>query len=153
MSSDEIYDPIREKKVKGFQEELVRQSLIALMVDSLGYPKHLITVEKDLNQLPHLKDKKTKNQRRADIICFEHNIHPLYELFPLLLIECKAEKLNQSHIDQVIGYNYFVQAFFIAVASNEKIKTLWYNKKKGQYDAVDFLPSHKELMQAVLHGK
>jgi len=34
--------------------------------------------------------------RRADIICFAKNIHPSYLFFPLLVVECKGEKIKKG---------------------------------------------------------
>jgi len=151
--TEKFFDAIRKKNVEALPEEIVRQSLLKIMVEKLRYPKDLIAVEKDLGQLPHLKDVVVPLKRRADIICFANNIHPVYELYPLLMIECKAGKLIKEHVDQVVGYNYFVKSYFIAIASAEEIKTLWYNKKKGGYEVVNFLPAHEELMRVVLNGK
>ncbi|KPK33610.1 MAG: hypothetical protein AMS24_00605 [Chlamydiae bacterium SM23_39] len=142
---DEIIDPIRKVKIKKLPEEMVRQELLNKMI-LLGYPKEYIAVEKDLKSLPHLKDTDYKfPQRRIDIICFSKKIN----IYPILLIECKAEKIDEIAEQQVIGYNYFVNAYFFSLANKEEIKTYWYDKKKNRYLFVDFLPSYKQLIYAI----
>ena len=128
-------------------EEIVRQDLIDKMVGSLRYPESLIGVEKELKSLPHLKNEKLPI-RRVDIICFAKGIHKKYSLYPLLVVECKAKKLTEDAIEQVLGYNYFIKAFFVAIANKDKIKTFFYdNKKKMSF--VNFLPTYDQLIDAV----
>ena len=148
--SNKLYDPIRHCELPSFPEEKVRQKLIKKMIGELKFPKSLIAVEKDLKSLPHLLNVHfSSNKRRADIICFAKGINDQYELFPLLLIECKAIKLTQKAIDQVLGYNHFVKAYFTCIANDKEIKTYWFDFKKKKYEYVDFLPSYDQLMKAV----
>lgn len=133
-----------------FPEEIVRQNLISQMINDLKYPKNLIAVEKDLDQIFHLKHINfTSQKRRADIICFAKNIHPKYAIYPLLMIECKAHKLTREVVEQVVGYNHFVKAYFVCVANQDEIKTLWYNEKKQKYDSIDFLPPYEQLINSL----
>ncbi len=97
-------------------EERIRQAWIQKMVRDLGYPRHMIAVEKELSTLPHLMGQRVP-KRRADIIVFAKDIHPDFALFPLLMIECKATKLLPHVASQVIGYNEFVKAPYIAIAN------------------------------------
>ncbi len=148
--NNQIYDPIRKCYVRAFPEEIVRQNLIAKMINDLNFPQNLIGVEKDLSQVFHLKNYDfTSQKRRADIICFAKNIHPKYAVYPLLMIECKAHKLTKEVIEQVVGYNHFVKAYFVAVVNQSEIKTLWYNDKKEIYDSIDFLPPYEQLMNSI----
>ena len=101
---------------KVFLEEVIREELIDKMINLLGYPKSFIVTEKKISILPHLKNEKKSNlKRRADIICFANNIHHKYELYPLLLIECKREKLTNKAAEQLLGYNHFIKAPFLAL--------------------------------------
>lgn len=120
------------------------------MIRKLGYPKGYLWVEREIFSLPHLKGTSLPNTfRRADILCFAKEIHPEYDLFPLLLIECKAGHWNQKAKEQVLGYNESVGAYFVAVAGCAQTQTLWFNSKKQCYDSVDFLPSYEELNDSV----
>jgi len=152
--NDRIYDPIRKTYVLALPEEIVRQKLIHKMINELKFPKSFIAIEKDLLSLAHInKNEFESKKRRADIICFAKDIHPTYLIYPLLMIECKAYKLNQKTIDQVLGYNYHIKAFFVAIANGYEIKTFWYNIKEKKYKSVNFLPSYLELVQMVKYAK
>ena len=141
-----IFDPIRKKYIKPLPEEIIRNDLVKEMIYSLGYPKSSLSIEKKLKLLPHIKKEKYPN-RRADIICFASGIHKDFELYPLILIECKKDKLNKNAFDQVIGYNYFVKAYFIALANKDE-KIVFY-KKKDKYESLKFLPTYRQLLDAV----
>ena len=127
-------------------EEKIRQELIETMIKNLGYPKGFIGVEKKIGKLPHLKDGKFSN-RRLDIICFAKNIHPKYILYPLLIVECKKGALEKGAIEQVLGYNDFIKAFFVAIANEREVKTFWYEGEK--IVSVNFLPGYRQLINAV----
>lgn len=139
---------IRKEWVEATPEEGVRQHLLTYMIDTLGFPPAHISVEKALDQMPHLAlSNKTIPNRRADIVCFAEKIHPQHSLYPLLLIECKAVKLNRKEYNQVISYNQSVQAYFIALANHQEIVTGWYEKTAGAYQFMPNLPAYKDLLQ------
>lgn len=106
-------------------EEQVRQNLLRIMVEELGYPKGLISVERKIAF------------RRYDIVCYSTAMKPL------LLIECKAEDPDEGAIDQALGYNFWLQAPFIGLAGPRKILTLW--KEEEKWGSVPFLPRYEEL--------
>ena len=133
------YDSLRRQTVAATPEEMVRQRLIQAMIEQLGYPRELLVVEKALSQLPHLSQQKGLPRRRADLLCFGRNIHPEHSLFPLLLIECKEGLLNSDAEQQVLGYNHFVQAPYVALA-NERGPELIFPKR------LDYLPSFSQLI-------
>lgn len=139
-----IFDSIRKSEIRAFPEEIVRQALLERMVFSLGYPKHFISVEKGLSSLPHLKNRRDLPKRRCDIICFSSEDRALY---PLLLVECKSGKLKKSAKDQLIGYNSFVGAYFLALANEREVVTFW--KVEGGYSSLNFLPTYEQLKDAV----
>ncbi len=148
-SNPEIYDVFRKSWQAATPEEKIRQQLLSRMVDQLGYPPNLLVIEKALHQLPHLALRKDIPLRRADIICFAKGIHPSFDLYPLLMIECKAATLTTAVIRQVVGYNYYVQALFVAVANETEERTGWYNTKADEYTFVPHLPSFNALMATV----
>lgn len=153
MNNDRIYDPIRKIAVLALPEEKVRQKLINRMIKELGFPKSYLAIEKDLCSLEHLKKEALSTKRRADIICFAKDIHPNFTLYPLLMIECKAFKLSKKTIDQVVGYNHLIKAYFVAIANEYEIITIWYNIKEKKYKSVNFLPSYSELTQMVKYAR
>lgn len=147
---DQVYCPIRKLWVAALPEEIVRQKLVAQMTHQLGYPPSYLVLERGLKQMPHLElvDQKVPD-RRADIVCFSPAIHPKHALYPLLLVECKAVKLTDSVIQQVIGYNHFVNSYFIAVVNSNEIRTGWVDPSLGTYRFINTLPSYAELLQAI----
>ncbi len=148
-----IFDEIRKIWVPALPEELVRQTLLQKMVCKLGFPKELLVIEKNLNQLPHLTYN-TLPQRRIDILCYAKEIHPLHLLYPLLLIECKEEeKVDQAAIEQVIGYNEHVKAFFVAVATKREEVIGYYDALKNSYQFVSFLSPYSHLLDLAKNRK
>lgn len=131
----QVYDPVRKIYVAATPEEIVRQSWIKKMIEELGYPNELLVVEKYLNELPHLLDK-TPPHRRLDILCYGKNKD---KLVPLLLLECKDEKLSVAAVKQVMGYNHFVQAVFVGAVN--ATQALIYGKS-GEWS---YVPSYQEL--------
>ena len=145
-----LFDPVRKTNVLPLPEEIVRQKLINKMINQLGFPISLLAVEKDLCSLPHLANKEFPSQRRrADIVCFAKDINPDFSVYPLLMIECKACSLSKKTIDQVLGYNHFVKAYFVSIANEKEIITFWYSLQENKYSSINFLPSHSQLLQAV----
>lgn len=148
----QLYCPIRKLWVAALPEEVIRQKLVLQMIQQLGFPESCLVLEKGLSQMPHLAlSGKEIPKRRADLICFSKGIHPYHDLYPLLLIECKAVKLTHKVINQVAGYNHFLQAYFIAIANEDEIKTGWYDAQSKDYVFVDYLPSYQQLCQRVLN--
>lgn len=128
-----LWDPIRSLWVKKTPEEVVRQRLLQKMIAQLGYPKGLIAVEREL-----------KSGRRFDIVCFAKAKE---ELRPLLLVECKADKIEEAASRQAWGYNDTVGAPFLCLASDRSICTLW--REEGKVKSIPFLPPFADLMRQV----
>lgn len=152
----ELYDPFRKKWVAATPEEKVRQTLLQKMTLELSYPRELLTIEKALSEMPHLQGGaySAAPLRRADVLCFAKGIHPEHSLYPLLLIECKeCASLAEEAKQQVIGYNYFIKACFVAVAYPKGIQWGYYDSKLQSYSFSSSLPSYPRLMQAVAHAR
>ncbi len=129
---DRLYDPIRNRYVAATPEEFVRQSLLRQMIQQLSYPKGLIAVEKQLGDY----------QRRFDLVCYANGPSGL---FPLLVVECKAQDCLQDAREQVLGYNATIGAPFLCIASKTQIHTLWLNG--DQIASVPFLPPYRDLVE------
>ncbi len=147
-----LFDPIRKKWVEATPEEIIRQDLIKKMVQELGFPSTLIAVERELAQLPHLQltGKAEIPKRRADLIVFARNIHPEHDLFPLLMIECKAVALTPRFAQQVVGYNTCVQAPFLALANGDQVMTGAFDRAAGHMRFQPGLPSYEALLSQAL---
>ena len=143
--------PIRKVAVTPLPEECIRVRLLCDLIEKLGFPPYTLAVEKELSQIPHLRSLGSKvPQRRADIICFAKGIHPTEELYPLLLIECKAIKLTRKMVNQVVGYNHFLKAPFIALVNHEEIRTGWHNQQSQGYCFASYMPTYAQLLKSMI---
>ena len=115
--ADSLFCLLRRTWVAALPEEQVRQALLQEMIHSLGYPPGYMVLEKGLDQLPHVKKNNSPLKRRADLIVFGKDLHPHHALYPLLLVECKAVSLTDKVLRQLVGYNQFVGAYFIAAVN------------------------------------
>lgn len=150
MTSQQYRCLIRKQWVAATPEEEVRQRLLNTLVNDLQYPAECLGVEQALHLLPHLQvQNSVLPDRRADVICFAKGIHPQHALYPLLLIECKAIPLNDKVLKQVVGYNHYVGAYFVAVANASEVKTGWYDAKEKKYQFVDGLLPFNTLLNSL----
>lgn len=125
-------------KLNDKPEEDLRKQLVEKMI-SLGYPKELISIEKQLDQLPNIGHSSLP-KRRIDILAYREIKG---DLLPLLMIECKAIAFQQQHLQQVVGYNSFINAPFIALANFDHF--LWFSQKDEKF--YYHIPSFFELQQ------
>ncbi len=100
-----IFDPFRKKHVKLTPEEWVRQNFLQYMVQELGFPKGLLSVEMGLTL--------NKLLRRCDIVAFDKNGKAR------VIVECKAPaiKITQKTFDQISVYNLKLQVDFLIVTN------------------------------------
>lgn len=89
MKPREIYDPIRKKLVPSTPEESVRQNIIQYLLQMCKVPPQMVEVEFSLNKWAgaHLVA-----GARADILVWKKDDQG--ELYPWLLVECKAPKVK-----------------------------------------------------------
>lgn len=140
--------PVRKATVPALPEERVRVQLLCDLVEKLEFPASSIAVEKELSQIPHLRSLvDTLPTRRIDILCFAKNIHPTEEFFPLLVIECKAVKLTSKMVRQVVGYNHYLKAPYIALVNQEEIRFGWFDGSVGTYRFISHLPTYSQLLK------
>lgn len=151
MSAKELYCPVRQLRVQVQPEEEVRQKLIHFLTERLRFPLSGLAVEKALHQMPHLalSGKEPLPDRRADIVSFAKGIHPEHDLYPLLLIECKAVPLNQGVIQQVLGYNRHLGAYFVAIANADEVQMGWHDPEKGETRFVPYIPTYDQLIRSI----
>lgn len=144
QNEERLYDPIRELWVAATPEEKVRQALLLDMVQRLSYPKALLSVEVALATV----GKGSPPARRLDIVSFGRRGA---SLAPLLIVECKeSASLEEKAWQQVLGYNHFVGAPFLAVAHPEGVR-IGYSSPQGLC-FLSGLPSYSQLLLAVSHG-
>lgn len=147
---DKVLCIIRKILVPNTPEEAVRQKVLHFMTASLGYPESGFVIEQSLHTMPHLQSlpKNRFPKRRADILFFARDIHPVHSLYPLILIECKAVKLTPTTLNQVLSYNYYLQSFIVAVVNATEAKS-GIRGKGGEYRFHEGLPSYTDSRQLV----
>jgi hypothetical protein len=134
-----MFDPIRRRFVAATPEEGVRQFWMEKLVAELGYPKGLISVEKEAS---------STTLRRFDLLCY---VRAEAGLSPLLLIECKAGALDPKAERQVLGYNESIGAPFMALVNRQEARTFW--RERDQLSSVPFIPSYADLREKWTLGK
>ena len=149
-SNSQFFDEVRRAWVAATPEESVRQKVLKKMIHTLQFPKELIVVEKELKELPHLSAYDPP-QRRIDILCYGKGIHPKHLLYPLLLIECKKDAIDAKAVEQIIGYNTHVNAYFIALANRDEERFGYLDKKTKRYIFHSGLPAFKDLISWLTH--
>ncbi len=148
---DSLFCVLRKIWVAALPEEKIRQALIQDMALRLGYPLGNLALEKNLSQLPHLQAKQPLPRRRADLIVFAKNLHPSHSLYPLLLVECKAVALTSKTLRQVIGYNQFVGAYFIAAVNQTQTCLGWYDSQHQDFCFQEGLLPYETLLKKAHH--
>jgi hypothetical protein len=114
-------------------EEQVRQALLGQMLGPLAFPKGLVSVEQGIAA-----------RRRADIVVY---VKQGDTLKPLLLIECKKDRIDEAAYAQAMGYNTHLKAFFWGLAHAGGIRTFW--KENGAIQSVGFLPPYAQLVKRI----
>lgn len=117
LNKEKLFCPIRKIWVPAQPEEKVRLSLLSTMIDEWGFPPHLLMVEKSLRELPLSKYFPSLPRRRFDIVAYAESRGSLQ---PLLLIECKKQTISEKAARQLLGYNYYLGAPFVALAAAQK---------------------------------
>lgn len=104
-NSTYIFDVIRKKFVVLQPEEWVRQHVVHFLLETKGYPKSLVNVEKQI-LIKGLR-------KRYDVIVF----NTTGEID--ILIECKAPEvpITQGVFDQIAIYNLEVKANYLMVSN------------------------------------
>ena len=100
-----IYGCIRKKYFVWTPEELIRQMMLLYLMEEKQYPARYIRVEMGL--------KVNGLQKRSDILVFNKALEPI------LLIECKASKvnINQAVFEQAARYNLTLKVPYLVVTN------------------------------------
>lgn len=134
-SGRRIYDIIRKKYVVLTPGEWVRQHIIHYLITDHGFPKSLISVEKQLtvNTLT----------RRTDIVLYNHAGKPV------LIVECKASdiKLSQAAVDQAARYNLTLQVPWLWVTNGVSHVWCHISHEEGNWRVEGHLPPVSELLR------
>ena len=122
---------IRKKRVLLSPEEWVRQHLIAFFIDSLNYPKGLISVEKQI--------KYGSLDKRWDLAVFKNN----QECF--LLAECKAPhvQLSKAVLEQSLVYYKKLQADYLLMSNGINHIVLKKNTSDLRFEQINTFPDYQ----------
>ena len=145
-SRNKVFDAHREKTVIETEEEKVRQKLFKHLTKDLGFPKEFVAMEKKLSELPLEHGVPYEINRRIDLLCFTWSKN---RMVPLLLIECKAVRIDIKEKDQLIGYNAWVGAPFIALVNHEQTLTGYFDRYSKIYQFVSGLFSYDTLIRSI----
>lgn len=101
-------------------EERIRQDLIDRLVLKWNFPSRLLIKERAIHQLPHFHQEGLKEglpkDRRIDLLAYHWQKE---RLMPLVLFECKYAKPDKKAFQQLVGYNHWIQAPYLAWVSLE----------------------------------
>lgn len=124
-----IYDPVRKKYIVLQPEELVRQLLLAYILEEDIYPLSRIRVEKAIRVNDML--------RRFDIVIYDKNIQPF------LIIETKSHSipLSQDTFDQVARYNIPLRAPYLLITNGFNSYCAKIDHENEAYTLLDTLPA------------
>ncbi len=108
MAREEIFDPVRRRRVARTPEEWVRQQTITMLHEGYGYPLELMQVEAAISLNGLVK--------RCDIVVFDQ------EVKPMMIVECKKESvaLSQKVIDQACRYNLVLQVPYLLLTNGRQ---------------------------------
>jgi hypothetical protein len=131
--SEEIWDEVRRKWVVCTPEEWVRQHCVRYLIEELGYPPGLLSVEKGL--------KVNGLSRRTDVVVYSRKQEPL------LIVECKAPEvaLSQSTFDQVARYNLTLRVPYLLITNGVNHYCCKINLEEGSYSFLKEIPRYHEL--------
>ena len=112
MKSEEIFDPVRRKRVALTPEESVRQSVIHYLHNEKNYPYGLMQVEGTI----------TLNgmSRRCDIVVYNTALEPK------MIVECKRPDvaLTQKVADQACRYNTVLRVPWLVLTNGKQTMIL-----------------------------
>lgn len=101
----EVLDIVRKRYVALTPEEWVRQHVVHMLINHMGYPLDLIQVEGaiTLNGM----------SRRCDVVVYNTQVHQI------MIIECKKPDviINQKVIDQACRYNTVLNVPYLYITN------------------------------------
>ena len=121
-----ILDPVRRRWVRLTPEEWVRQNFLQYLLQTLGYPSSLVSVEKEI-VVGELR-------KRYDIVVYDR------ATLPWLLVECKetGTPLGAAVLDQALRYHIQVPVRFIVITNGHY--TYAWEKAGGRLELLTALP-------------
>ena len=129
---EQIWDPLRKKRVTATPEERVRQWFIVQLRDVFGVPEHMMMSEVGFRfgGKPY----------RADIVVYGR------DAAPLAVVECKRPEveLSPAVLEQALRYNSVLDVRFLAVTNGKK--TYLYRLEGERFVTCERLPGYEEML-------
>ena len=101
IKDNQIYAPLKDKWLIIKPEEEVRQRYICRLLDSYGYDLKQMDQEVKVNNT-----RRGTGSARADIVIWKTKEDRQEKKYPIIVVECKAEKVTIREEDYYQGYNY-----------------------------------------------
>lgn len=126
-----VFDPLRRIYCLLTPEEEVRQKALYLLVEHLHVPAGLVAVEYSV--------KVNGLDKRCDAVVFDK------EGSPLMILECKAEKvaLSQNTLDQAVRYFSALHSPYLMLFNGNSCYC--FKAENGSLVALDHLPTYQEM--------
>lgn len=133
-------DTIREKLILVNPEEIIRQQVVAYLIECLGVPKAMIDVEVPMCHF------KSGARGRADIIVFGMNSEG--DKVPAMVVECKAPEvvIVDKHFKQVHDYDNTLDADMVMITNGSETYIENYNCSKKKYEPLKCIPKYADLL-------
>ena len=129
---EEIFDPLRKKRVALTPEENVRQQFIRWLNEKRGWPLHMMMSETEIS----IGDVKL----RCDIVCYGKN------LSPKMIVECKRPtvKITAKTFEQIWHYALILKVEYIVVTNGKQTFACRYDQQKKQYGFITDVPAYQK---------
>ena len=125
---EEIFDPLRRKRVALTPEERVRQFFINWLNKECHYPLTLMASEYTICY--------NKQKFRCDIVCFNRALEPQ------VIVECKSPdvKLTNSVVEQITRYNMVLKVKYLIITNGLNTYICKFDAQSGKYGFVEEFP-------------
>lgn len=129
-----VFDEIRKKWIVLTPEEWVRQHLINFLVTDKGFPRSLLSIEKEIEL--------NGTRKRYDVAIFEVNKKPI------MLVECKSPDVLITELvaEQALRYNLTLGVKYLMLTNGLHEYILVNNN--GHYSLLNEIPDYKLLVQS-----
>ena len=133
-------DPIRKRLIYITPEETVRQKVISYLLNDLAVPAEMLQVEE------HLSHYGLDSKGRADIVILGMNKDA--QLFPLTVIECKAESvpLDEKAMNQALDYSDALGSVYTVLINGVSSFCYRYDDASKQYVEIEDLPDYQAML-------
>ena len=129
-----VFDSLRKNYFCLTNEEFVRQTFVAWMINSLGYPPSLMKNEIGIR----LND----TYKRCDTVVFRSTGEPL------MIIEYKAPEveITQPVFNQIVRYNMALKAKYLVVANGYLVYCCEVDYDNNSVSFLNSIPLYQEII-------